>query len=220
MKHSLLPIDIIVATRNPHKVKELAKLLTLKGVRLRSLTDYPRLKSIAETSKTFEGNAIKKAVAAAKATGCLALADDSGIEVDALDGLPGVKSARFAGKHGDDLANNIKMLKCLGTLPLSKRRARYQCALALAAPFGLITITKGTWNGQIAISPKGSKGFGYDSIFWIARFKKTVGQLPASVKKRYSHRAVAAKQMQRVLKRLVQLLRTNEKYPEKDGLTA
>lgn len=220
LKQSLLPIDIVVATRNQHKVKELAKLLVIKGVRLRSLADFPRVKSVAETSKTFDGNAIKKAVAAAKATSCLALADDSGIEVDVLNGRPGVKSARFAGKHGDDSANNEKMLKLLGDLPIRKRRARYQCSLALAAPFGLMALTKGTWSGHIAFGSKGSKGFGYDSIFWVARFKKTVGQLPASVKQRYSHRAVAAKQMQAILNRLVRLLRVNERYPAKDSLTA
>ena len=196
-------LEIVIATRNRHKRRELTGLLAVSGIRWRSLNDFPSVRSIPETGRTFEANAVKKAQAVARATGHLALADDSGIEVEALGGAPGIRSARFAGSHGDDAANNRTLLKRLEGVPASKRRARYRCVLALAHPSRLIGLTRGTWSGRIAAQPAGHRGFGYDPIFVVPRWGKTVGQLPASVKRRASHRAEAARRMRTILRQLI-----------------
>ena len=196
-------IDIVIATGNRHKFRELSTLLRVRGIRWHSLAEFPRAPRVAERGRTFEANAATKARAIARATGLLALADDSGIEVEALGWGPGVRSARFAGAHGDDRANNAKLLRALNGSSTSRRRARYHCVLALADSRGVIATTRGTWNGRIAREPKGRSGFGYDPLFLVPRFGKTVGQLPASAKQRLSHRAVAARRMHPILKRLV-----------------
>jgi len=195
-------LSIVIATRNHHKFRELRQLLRVPGIRWRSLRDVPRAGEVKETGRTYAANARKKALAVARATGCLALADDSGLEVDALGGAPGVRSARFAGGHGGDQANNRKLLRLLGRRPISQRRARYRCVLVLARPGRVIRIVEGDWKGWIAFRPAGSRGFGYDPIFMVPRFGKTVGQLPSRVKQRWSHRAAAARKLRPVLRRL------------------
>lgn len=196
-------LHIVIATRNRHKFRELTALLTLPGIRWHSLAEFPDVPAIHENGRTFDANAIKKARAIAKATRSLALADDSGLEVDRLGGAPGVQSARFAGGHGDDHANNTKLLRLLNGLPLGRRQARYRCTLALARPSGVMAISRGTWSGRIALQPAGRGGFGYDPIFLVPRIGKTVGQLPASVKRRLSHRAIAARKLRPLLTKLV-----------------
>ena len=197
-------IDVVIATRNRHKFVELKRLLPIRGIRWHSLAEFPEAPRVAEHGRTCEANAIKKARVVARATGMLALADDSGIEVEALGWGPGVRSARFAGAHGDDRANNAKLLQALNRLPMARRRARYRCVLALADPRDVLAVAHGTWNGRIARGPKGHRGFGYDPLFLVPRFGKTIGQLPSSIKQRLSHRAVAARRMRPILKRLVQ----------------
>ena len=197
-------LQIMIATGNRHKFLELRALLSLRGIRWHSLAKFPGAPRVAENSRTFAANAIRKAHGVARATGMLALADDSGIEVEALGWGPGVRSARFAGAHGDDRANNAKLLQALNQLPMARRRARYRCVLALAGPRGILAVTRGTWNARIAREPKGRRGFGYDPLFLVPRFGQTIGQLPSSIKQRLSHRAVAARRMQPILKRLVQ----------------
>ena len=196
-------IEIVIATRNRHKVRELKPLLAVRGVRWLSLDDVDPVPPIHEDGRTFDANAIKKARAVAKATGRLALADDSGIEVDALGGAPGVRSARFAGAHGDGAANNARLLRLLHGVPAHRRGAQYRCSLALASPTRLLTVTCGTWRGRIAREPQGRRGFGYDPVFFVPRFGKTVGQLAAPIKQEFSHRAVAATRMKQMLRRLV-----------------
>ena len=196
-------LDIVIATRNQHKFRELRALLAIPRIRWRSLAEFPAVSSIREDGRSFDANAIKKARAVARATGLLALADDSGLEVDALGSAPGIRSARFAGTHGADRANNEKILRVLDGLPLARRRARYRCSLALAHPSRLIALTHGVWTGRIAKRPTGQRGFGYDPIFLVPRLGRTVGQLPASVKQQLSHRAQAARRMRSVLKRLI-----------------
>ena len=198
-------LHIVIATHNRHKVRELTTLLNVPGIRWHALTEFPRVKSVPERGRTFEANAITKARAVTRAVGMLALADDSGIEVDALDGAPGVRSARFTGMHGDDEANNRKLLQLLKQVPTARRGARYVCVLALASPTRLIQTTQGTWRGKIATQPKGSGGFGYDPIFVVPAYGKTVGQLSSLVKRLHSHRAKAAHRMQAGLKRLVKV---------------
>jgi len=195
-------LDIVIATRNRHKFRELKELLRAPGIRWHSLEAFPRVPLIDERGRTFDANAIKKARVVARATDCLALADDSGLAVDALGGLPGIASARFAGRHGDDAANNKKLLRLLGSRSLAKRRARYHCSLALASPTRVLGVVQGRWEGRIAMRPAGSSGFGYDPVFLVPRYGKTVGQLPRRLKQRLSHRAMAARRLRPVLKRL------------------
>ena len=195
-------MEIVVATRNRHKLRELVALLKVRGIRWRSLQAFSRVPSVAERAHSFEANAIAKARAVARATGHLALADDSGLEVQALNGAPGVRSARFAGTHCDDEANNHKLLQLLARVPLSRRHARYRCSLALVSPRGVVALTHGTWHGRIATHPKGRGGFGYDPIFCVPSLGKTVGELPLRMKQRLSHRARAATPMRRVLQQL------------------
>ena len=196
-------LHIVIATRNRHKVRELKALLPVRGIRWHSLDEFGRMHAVEETGRTFDTNALKKARAVARATGHLALADDSGLEVDALGGAPGIRSARFAGSHGDDNANNHKLLRLLGDRPLGQRRARYRCSLALASPLKLIALARGAWEGRIAFGPAGHRGFGYDPIFLVPRFGKTVGQLPQRIKQRFSHRAMSAQRLRSTLERLV-----------------
>ena len=196
-------IRIIVATTNRHKFRELKALLAVPGIRWHALHEFPAVSAVRETGRTFAANAIRKARAVSQTTGSLALADDSGLEVNALGGAPGIRSARFAGRHGDDRANNEALLRRLSGLPPTRRRARYRCALALASPSGVIAVTRGAWSGRIALRPRGRRGFGYDPVFFLPRLHKTVGQLPASLKQRLSHRAKAARAMHAVLRRLV-----------------
>jgi XTP/dITP diphosphohydrolase len=195
--------DIVIATRNPHKVRELTGLLKVAGIRWRSLREFPSVRPVKETGRTFDANARQKARAAARATGCWAMADDSGLEVEALRWGPGVRSARFAGAHGNDRANNEKLLRRLRGVPREKRRARYRCTLALASPRGAVTLARGAWSGRIAMVPAGRRGFGYDPVFLVPRLGKTVAQLPASTKHRLSHRAAAARGLRPMLLRLI-----------------
>ena len=195
---------IVIATRNQHKFRELRQLLRVPGIRWRSLRAFPRAGEVKENGRTYAANAKKKALTVARMMGSLALADDSGLEVDALRGAPGVRSARFARGHGDDQANNRKLLRLLGRRPMIQRRARYRCSLALASPTRIICVVQGRWEGRIAFRPAGSLGFGYDPIFLVPRFGKTVGELPSRVKQRLSHRAAAARRMRVVLRRLTE----------------
>ena len=195
-------LDVVIATGNRHKFRELTSLLNVRGIRWRALAEFPPMPRVREDGKTFKANAVKKAKAVARAAGCLALADDSGIEVEALGWGPGVTSARFAGRHGNDRANNAKLLRALRDLPMARRRARYRCVLALAGPHRLLATVQGTWSGRIAFTPQGSRGFGYDPLFLVPRLGHTVGRLPASVKRRLSHRARAARRLKPILRRL------------------
>ena len=204
-------LQIVIATRNRHKVRELTSLLPKAGIRWSSLRQFPHVSSVRESGRSFDENALRKARAVARETGCLALADDSGLEVEALGGAPGIRSARFAGSHGDDAANNRKLLRALRRVPLAQRRARYRCSLALAGPSRLIALVHGEWKGRIALAPAGRNGFGYDPLFLVPRLGKTVGQLPARVKRRLSHRAASARQLRPILRRLVRQIERPDK---------
>jgi len=173
--------------------------LKVRGIRWRSLAAYPQLRDVHERGRTFEANAKLKAKSVARQTGCWALADDSGLEVRALQNAPGVRSARFAGRHGDDEANNRTVLRLLAGVPAAKRTARYRCVLVLASPTQVLAMTEGVFAGRIATAPKGANGFGYDPIFYVPRLRKTVAQIPLRLKNRLSHRARAAHQMRRCL---------------------
>jgi len=187
--------EIVIASRNPKKIAEIKEILKDTEVRIQSLLDYPQLGEIQEDGKTFTENATKKARIVAGLTGKTALADDSGLEVDALGGAPGVYSARFAGEGATDSANNEKLLSLMRDVPYPERSARFVCVLALARPDGHIWTVEGQCSGIIATSERGSGGFGYDPLFIVPEYGKTFAELGDTVKNRISHRAVALQKL-------------------------
>ena len=154
---------------------------------------------VREEGRSFEENALLKARAYAEASGSAALADDSGLEVDALGGEPGVLSARYAGRHGDDGANIALLLHKLSGVPWERRKARFRCVIAIAGPLGYIELCEGICEGFIAFEPRGSGGFGYDPVFFVPEFGKTMAELPLEVKNKISHRAKAAFRAREIL---------------------
>ena len=196
-------IKLVVATRNPGKIREIRALLQGLGYRVLSLEDYPHLPPIEERGETFRENALEKARVAARFTGEMVLADDSGLEVDALGGAPGVKSARFGGEGLTDVDRNLLLLEKLEGVPMEKRTARFRCVMALVTPGGEEYVVEGTCEGYIALEPRGEHGFGYDPVFYLPQYGKTMAQLPPEEKNRISHRARALAKMKEVLERLV-----------------
>jgi XTP/dITP diphosphohydrolase len=203
---------LVVATRSEHKLRELRELLALDRASLVSLDDLDVPGEPVEDGRTFEANAAKKARWAARATGLPTLADDSGLEVDALGGGPGVRTRRYAGEHASDDDNNRKLLAALDGLPPRRRGARYVCVLAVALPDGAgrrggltVTTRRGTTRGRIATEPRGNGGFGYDPIFEPASEPpggRTFGQWSPEAKNAISHRGRAARRMAPVLRAL------------------
>lgn len=182
-------MNLLLATRNQHKLDEIRAILGTPGLTLKSALDFPHLPDVVEDGATFEANAEKKAVALAKATGCWALADDSGLEVDALDGAPGVFSARYAGEPPDYAANNQKLLRELRGA--KHRAARFRCVIALANPEGRVRFVDGRCEGRIIDELRGTQGFGYDPLFIPDGFELTFAELPAAQKNQISHRGRA-----------------------------
>ena len=192
------PIRLVLATRNAKKGREMLALLAppwdpnprLARLRAESLDVHPELPEPVEDAPTFAGNARIKAIAAATALGCWAIADDSGLAVDALDGAPGILSARYAGGHGDDSANNRKLIDELADVAEERRGGAFVCALALADATGAILAeAEGLCRGRIARGPRGMHGFGYDPYFIIREYHKTFAELGPTVKQQLSHRA-------------------------------
>jgi XTP/dITP diphosphohydrolase len=194
-----LPSKILLATRNPGKVREMQRLLAGLGVELPSLLDISAEADPGEPYSTFEANAVHKAAAAARASGMWALADDSGLEIDALDGFPGVASNRFAGPEASDADRNAAVLERMRDVPLGQRTARFVCVVALSVPEGEAAVWRGTCEGLIAEAPGGSGGFGFDPIFYVPSQGRTMAQMPLALKNRLSHRAAAFAQVRRDL---------------------
>ena len=194
--------SLVIATFNPHKLREFRVLCKSLKIRVLSLEAFPHVKPPRENGKTFEENAIKKAREIARKTGMPVLADDSGICVPVLGGEPGIRSARYAGKLKSDKANNLKLLKKLEKHPESKRKAYYQCAIALAAPNRLVGIVEAKVYGRILRNFRGSGGFGYDPLFYYPSFRKTFAEVPLSQKNKVSHRARAIKKAIKLLRKL------------------
>jgi XTP/dITP diphosphohydrolase len=196
-------MDIVLASNNPGKLKELQQILSPLGLHLRSQAEFDFPEAI-EDGSSFVENAIIKARHAAKHTGLPALADDSGLEVDALHGAPGIYSARYAGLERDrasnDAANNQRVLEQLINIPDAKRSARFHCVIALMrfADDPMPLICQGSWEGQILREERGSHGFGYDSIFFVPEHRCSSAELDPAVKNTISHRAKA---IQDLLKR-------------------
>ena len=193
---------VVLATRNEHKIRELARILTPYGISLESPSDLP---DVAETEPTFAANALLKARAVASATGLVAVADDSGLEVDALNGMPGVLSARWAGRHGDDRANLSLVLAQITDVPDERRTAAFVCAAAAVAPSGAEVLVEGRVEGTLLRSPRGEGGFGYDPIFVPTGESRTTAEMTAAEKDAISHRGKA---LRALAPRLTELLDT------------
>ncbi|HJZ88408.1 MAG TPA: RdgB/HAM1 family non-canonical purine NTP pyrophosphatase [Polyangia bacterium] len=192
-------MKLAAATRNRHKLAELDALVAGLEVEL-----LPSRLEVEETGASFEDNAVLKARAVAAASGHWALGDDSGLEVDALGGAPGVHSARYAGQPCDDAANNAKLLAALREVPAEKRSARFRCVLALASPEGELHTASGVCEGRIGWAPRGSGGFGYDPLFEVAgQGGRTMAELLLEEKNRLSHRARALAALRPLLAALV-----------------
>lgn len=203
---------LVLATRNAKKAREMLALVAppwepgarLAGLEVRTLADFPDLPEVVEDADTFAGNARKKASETARALGTWVVADDSGLAVDALGGAPGVFSARYAGTHGDDAANNRKLLEALKDLPDERRGAAFVCALALADPAGAIRFeTQAACRGRVIHEERGAAGFGYDPLFLIREYHKTFAELGETVKHQISHRSRAFERLRPALERLL-----------------
>jgi XTP/dITP diphosphohydrolase len=205
-------LTLILGTRNRKKCRELAELIApawepnprLARLTIRSLDEFGSSVEVVEDADTFSGNARKKASETASAVGHWVLADDSGLTVDALEGAPGVMSARYAGSHGNDEANNRKLIEALAAVPDDRRGAAFVCALALADPTGLIRMeATGACRGRITDAPRGLNGFGYDPLFLIPEYHRTFAELSALVKHQLSHRARAFARLRPLLDRFI-----------------
>ena len=197
--HSLM--KLLVATRNKHKLCEIREILAELNLDIVSSADIPGLSEIVEDAPTIRENAIKKAVESARFAGMLTLADDSGLEVDALNGVPGVHSARYAGDEASYFENNKKLMRELRAVPMEKRTARFRCVAAVADVNGLVDAVEGISNGVITETERGGCGFGYDPLFIPDGQVKTFAELTPEVKNRISHRAKALHKASAVLSR-------------------
>jgi XTP/dITP diphosphohydrolase len=191
--------DVIVATRNRGKLREIRSVLQGLRFRVRGLTDFEDIPGVEEDGKSFAENGLKKARFYSRLFGKLTIADDSGLEVDALNGNPGIYSARYAGMEASDQENRKKLLKELEGVPVSKRGAAFKCVMAMVSPDGREAVTEGTCRGRIGFKEVGKRGFGYDPIFFLPRHGKTMAQLTLDEKNRISHRGKALRKLRKIL---------------------
>jgi XTP/dITP diphosphohydrolase len=196
-------VKVVLATRNAHKVEELRRILSAYDVELVSLAEFPDVPDVAETGATFAENALLKAHAVAAATGVVAVADDSGLSVEALNGMPGVLSARWAGRHGHDVANLQLVLEQIADVPEERRGAAFVCAAAAVAPDGREVVVEGRMEGRLTQSPRGQNGFGYDPIFIPLAETRTTAEMSAEEKDAISHRGIAFRTLAPKLAKLV-----------------
>jgi XTP/dITP diphosphohydrolase len=192
-------MDILIATSNQNKLKELKALLKDYAVTILSLKDFPRVPAIVEDGESFYENALKKATTAARHFGKLTIADDSGIEIDALGGRPGVYSSRFAGEDATDEENNDKLLRELKDVPPVKRGACFKCVLVVATPEGKTDFVEGECRGVIIDEFKGNYGFGYDPLFLVPEYNKTFSEISPEEKNKISHRSKALQKLLKLL---------------------
>ncbi len=185
--------EIIIASRNQGKIKEFKELLSGFPINIKGLSELPPIPEPVEDGKTFEENAYKKALHVARIIGLPALADDSGLVVEALNGAPGIYSARYAGENATDEENNMKLLKEMDGI--SNRRAIFVCVISIAVPSGPALTYEGKCEGEITLYPMGENGFGYDPLFYYPPLKKTFAQMSPQEKNMVSHRAQAMNQL-------------------------
>jgi XTP/dITP diphosphohydrolase len=197
---------LVLGTRNRKKLAELAALLEPHGLQLKTLDDFPQSVDVVEDGQTFAENAAKKAVQQAELLQHWVLGEDSGLVVDALDGQPGIRSARFSGPAATDDTNNASLLERLAEVPLERRAAHYVCHMTLADPRGEVRADcEAICRGRIRREPAGTGGFGYDPLFEVLEYRQTFGELGSHVKAMLSHRGRAVRQM---VRKLVHLIRT------------
>jgi XTP/dITP diphosphohydrolase len=194
---------VVLATRNAHKVAELKRILAAYDIDLVGLDEFPTVPDVAETGATFADNALLKARAAAASTGHVAVADDSGLAVDALNGMPGVLSARWAGRSRDDAANLRLVLDQVADVPDELRGAQFVCAAAAATPAGREVVVEGCVRGRLVHEPRGANGFGYDPIFVPDGDTRTTAEMPPADKDAISHRGQAFRALAPLLADLV-----------------
>lgn len=192
-------MKLAIATKNLGKLFEIKAVLKDLDLEITSLNELKEVSPIVEDGKSFEENAIKKALLVSRHTALITLSDDSGLEVDYLNGAPGVHSARFAGSSASDLDNIHKLLRLMDGVPLEKRIARFRCVMVLARPDGNLHSAEGRCEGLIAFEPRGKFGFGYDPVFIVPEYNLTFGELGESIKNRISHRAKALEEVRRLL---------------------
>lgn len=202
-------MKIVLASRNKKKIEELRRILKNLDVELLSVNDFPHLEEVIEDGLTFDENALKKARYVSRQTGLPALADDSGLEVDALGGAPGVRSARYAGEGATDEDNIKKLLQELQGVPLEKRNARFVCCIALVFPDGQEYLFWGDVRGKITETPKGNQGFGYDPVFMPEGFQITFAQMQSHEKDEISHRKKALDKLREFLIKLDSIYKQN-----------
>ena len=193
---------LLLATFNPGKIREYRFLLDALGYQITTLAEEGIVKTVIESGSNYEQNARLKALAYAKLSQFTALADDSGLEVDALNGEPGIKSARFAGESASDVDKVNLLLARLKNTPWEKRTARFKCVIAIASPRGRVELCYGECHGMIALQAKGENGFGYDPIFFFPEMGKTMSELPFEIENQVSHRAQASQKARQVLQQL------------------
>jgi len=193
-------LELIVATRNKGKIREIREALRGLGLRIYSLSDFPDVPEIEEDGRSFAENALKKARFYSKYFGKLTLGDDSGLEVDGLKGLPGIYSARYAKEGATSRENNQKLLREMHGLPVSKRRARFKCIIAVVSHHGKEALAEGSCRGSIGFEEKGKKGFGYDPLFVVPKYGKTMAELSLEEKNAISHRGKALRKIRRVIR--------------------
>ena len=196
------PFTVVLATHNPHKVKEILAIFNDSAITFLTLEDFPGAPDVVEDGKTLEENAQKKAYEIARFTKHIALADDSGLEVEFLDGMPGVISARFAGAACTYADNNRKLLALMKGVPTEHRRARFRCVMTLAVPKGATQTVQGALTGYITERARGEEGFGYDPVFLVPEKGKTLAELGPTLKNSLSHRYKALQAIKPVLLRL------------------
>ena len=197
---------ILIATTNPGKLREVQAMLADFAVACKTLADCSDLPEPVEDADTFQGNAERKALHYARLTREWTLADDSGLEVDALGGAPGVRSARYAGPSRNDAANNAKLIRELADIPPDQRTARFRCVVALATVEEVVATASGVIEGLIIDEAQGQNGFGYDPHFWVPDYGMTTAQMPPEQKNRISHRGRALRAIQAQIERLLSVV--------------
>ena len=204
-----MPVEILIGTHNRHKTAEISKLLEGLPVKIRDLTEFPGIDPVEEDGETLLENAVLKAKYYAQRTGLTAMADDTGLEVDSLNGEPGVRSARYAGETCSYDDNNRKLLERLSGKKNGNRRAVFKCVIAVFDPRTETLMTEeGAIEGEILDAPRGTHGFGYDPIFYMANLKKTLAELSLDEKNRISHRALAVLKMRDTIAKTLKELKT------------
>jgi len=195
--------EIILGTRNHGKIAEFRSLLKGMSLRILSFYDFPNVPAVLEDGKTFQENAERKARVIAKATGKIAISDDSGLEVNYLNGAPGVRSARFVGERASDRENTRRVLRLMDNVAWEERSARFVCVICAADPRGKTVCAEGTCTGKISFEMRGAHGFGYDPIFVPDGYRMTMAELDPEIKNQISHRANAMQEFREIVERFV-----------------